>query len=176
MKLHGTHIIQDILRTHMVDVTTDKLGVAFHSAINLVRVLHVEAFQKAHNITVRNVLEIGPGSGQFADKWLSRHKETQSYFGIESDPSCHEKLTAIGVTVSADPGTLRADQRFDLVVISHVLEHTIDPVKFLTGCTQLLSPGGILFIEVPCKDYEHKEMDEPHLLFFDKEPMESVAC
>jgi SAM-dependent methyltransferase len=153
-------------------LTTDKLGMAFHSAINLVRVLHVEAFQKLHNISIENVLEIGPGSGQFANKWLSRHKETQTYYGIESDEICHEKLKAMGVNVSSDPATLQAGQRFDLVVISHVLEHTIDPVKFLNDCTRLLSPGGILFLEVPCKDYEHKELDEPHLLFFDKHPME----
>lgn len=153
-------------------ITTDKLAIAFHAAINLVRVLHVEAFQKMHNITIRNVLEIGPGSGQFAAKWLSRHKETQTYFGIESDPVCHEKLTELGVRVSSDHNALEPGQRFELVVISHVLEHTIDPGKFLKDCTRLLSPGGILFIEVPCKDYEHKEIDEPHLLFFDKDPMD----
>jgi SAM-dependent methyltransferase len=157
-------------------ITTDKLGMAFHSGINLLRVLHVEAFQKLHKITIKNVLEIGPGSGQFAGKWLSRHKETQTYYGIESDETCHEKLKTIGLIVSSDPTTLEDNQHFDLVVISHVLEHTIDPVKFLTGCTRLLSPGGILFVEVPCKDYEHKEMDEPHLLFFDKRPMELLLA
>jgi ubiquinone/menaquinone biosynthesis C-methylase UbiE len=153
-------------------LSTDKLGMAFHAGINLLRVLHVEAFQKLHSVTVKNVLEIGPGSGQFASKWLSRHKETLSYYGVESDSICHEKLKALGLTVSADLSALPSDQKFELVVISHVLEHTIEPAKFLNSCTRLLSPGGILFIEVPCKDYEHKEMDEPHLLFFDKYPME----
>ena len=65
-----------------------------------------------------------------------------------------------------------AEQLFDLVVISHVLEHTSHPVAFIKDCTKRLLPGGILFVEVPCKDYEHKETDEPHLLFFDKKPME----
>ena len=57
-------------------------------------------------------------------------------------------------------------------MISHVLEHTSEPAAFIDHCTKYLLPGGVLFIEVPCKDYEHKEIDEPHLLFFDKEPMQ----
>ena len=31
-----------------------------------------------------------------------------------------------------------------------------------------LKKNSHLFIEVPCKDWDHKELDEPHLLFFDK--------
>jgi hypothetical protein len=56
-------------------------------------------------------------------------------------------------------------------VISHVLEHVPNPKEFLKSVTKNLKVGGVLFIEVPCKDYEHKSIIEPHLLFFDKEPM-----
>ena len=40
--------------------------------------------------------------------------------------------------------------------------------------TKDLSPGGVLFIEVPCTDYKHKNVDEPHLLFFDKKSMHEL--
>ena len=55
--------------------------------------------------------------------------------------------------------------------MSHVLEHVSNPVSFLEKVTKNLRKGGMLFIEVPCMDYKHKSVDEPHLLFFDKEPM-----
>ena len=38
---------------------------------------------------------------------------------------------------------------FDLVSMFHVLEHLPDPVQSLQAITRLLSPGGMLFIEVP---------------------------
>jgi SAM-dependent methyltransferase len=65
-------------------------------------------------------------------------------------------------------------ETFDLVVISHVLEHTSHPQSFILQCTQQLVEGGVLFVEVPCKDYEHKNIVEPHLLFFDKAPLERL--
>jgi SAM-dependent methyltransferase len=55
--------------------------------------------------------------------------------------------------------------------MSHVLEHVSDPESFVSGVAKSLRPEGVLFIEVPCRDHEHKELHEPHLLFFDKNPL-----
>lgn len=33
-----------------------------------------------------------------------------------------------------------------------------------------MAAGAILFIEVPCRDFEHKDSDEPHLLFSTRSP------
>jgi len=46
-------------------------------------------------------------------------------------------------------GDLPAHGPFDLILCRHVLEHTYDPVKFLAGVGDLMSPGGVLLIEVP---------------------------
>ena len=145
---------------------------AFHSAINLLRVLYVENFLKNESHTIKSVLEIGPGPGHFARHWLKRHIETGSYIAVDSDTSCYQILAAMGVTTYEDLKQIPDQKHFDLVVISHVLEHTADPKVFIDDCTKLLSPGGILFIEVPCNDHQHKNTIEPHLLFFDKKPME----
>jgi 2-polyprenyl-3-methyl-5-hydroxy-6-metoxy-1,4-benzoquinol methylase len=47
------------------------------------------------------------------------------------------------------PETLAEEERFDLVILSHVLEHVTDPVKFLAGVAALVKPGGVCHIEVP---------------------------
>ena len=50
--------------------------------------------------------------------------------------------------------------------MSHVLEHMPDPRYFLKLVHEKLKTGGKLFIDVPCKDYLYKDIDEPHVLFF----------
>lgn len=150
---------------------THPLTVAFHSAINLLRVLYVEQFQKKNNIAVNSVLEIGPGGGHFARHWMKRNPHTTQYTGVESDISCHANLIGSGIDTHSSIDQVPPGRQFDLVVISHVLEHTHNPSGFIKKCTEPLRTGGLLFIEVPCSDYRHKESVEPHLLFFDKEPM-----
>jgi SAM-dependent methyltransferase len=153
-------------------LNTNPLTTAFISAINLLRVLYVESYAVKNNCEIKKVLEVGPGGGHFARHWLQRHNDNDRYTGVESDKICYPNLESIGVKIYSDVNELPEEQLVDLVVISHVLEHTSHPAAFIKDCTKLLSPGGILFVEVPCKDYEHKDMDEPHLLFFDKKPME----
>lgn len=145
--------------------------VAFHSAINRLRAEHVSHFAKQHNKTISDVLEVGPGAGYFAKHWMGMNA-CRSYTGLESDSSCHPHLASLGINVKRSVQEIAAGQTIDLVVISHVLEHTSHPIEFISACTRQLKSGGILFIEVPCLDFKHKDYAEPHLLFFDKPAME----
>jgi predicted SAM-dependent methyltransferase len=45
------------------------------------------------------------------------------------------------------------EERFDLVIASHVLEHSISMVDFINDCTRLLAPGGVLSLVVPDHRY-----------------------
>jgi SAM-dependent methyltransferase len=40
-------------------------------------------------------------------------------------------------------------ERYDLVILSHVVEHFVDPVCDLRRISDLLEPDGILYVEVP---------------------------
>ena len=44
-------------------------------------------------------------------------------------------------------------ERFDLVLASHVLEHSISLIDFLNDCTNLLAPDGVLSLVVPDHRY-----------------------
>jgi 2-polyprenyl-3-methyl-5-hydroxy-6-metoxy-1,4-benzoquinol methylase len=49
------------------------------------------------------------------------------------------------------------DERFDLIAMSHVLEHIADPVRTLERCRDLLAPTGRLLIGIPnIKSWEAK--------------------
>lgn len=144
---------------------------AFFSGIARLRLAHLERYLLSQQVSVSQVLEIGPGPGWFARCWLAQNPG-RTYRAIETDSSCHSALREIGVQlIPAENATLEANPA-DLVVMTHVLEHVTDPAAFLLESTRRLRPGGVLFIEVPCRDWEHKQLDEPHLLFFDKGPMQ----
>ena len=147
-----------------------KTARSYFSAIALLRIAHLQSYLSKHDVKVSSILELGPGTGYLAGHWL-QSAPLSSYFAIETDSSCHASLKALGVQLrEVSDETLYAPQ-YDLVIMSHVLEHVPNPQSFLAQTTRNLRKGGALFIEVPCRDFEHKKLDEPHLLFFDKQPM-----
>ena len=45
-----------------------------------------------------------------------------------------------------------ASEDFDFLIANHFIEHLVNPIQFLEGCSQILPLGGILFLTVPDKD------------------------
>jgi len=151
----------------------EPFAMAFFSGIANLRLAHVQRYLDDRKITVSNILEFGPGPGFFARHWLARYPHAY-YKACETDSSCHESLQKLGVHLVETSALVADSAPVDLVVISHVLEHVSDPLQFLKDATRNLRKEGVLFIEVPCRDWEYKPIDEPHLLFFDKGPLRQL--
>ena len=146
------------------------IALAFFSGIADLRISYIERYLTKYNAKISRVLEIGPGPGYFFFNWVRGHPSTE-YFALETDLRCHEILLKNGVRL-IDVNNGDGDKgKFDLVVMSHVLEHSTNPIEMISSSTKNLRQGGIVFIEVPCSDWMHKDVDEPHLLFFDKKSM-----
>lgn len=113
------------------------------------------------------VLDVGAGLGLFHDG-LMRRGVTHDYVAVETDREQFEGLRRR----FGEAGAYRrledvpAERRFDLLVLSHVLEHMGHPHAFVAGLMQRLRPAGLLFVEVPHRDYRYKALFESHLLFF----------
>lgn len=150
--------------------TLSIVATSFFAGIARLRAAHLKRYLDKLKIMTSSVLEIGPGPGFFARIWLEENLKTR-YMAIETDSSCYSSLREIGVELVGTSSTTNKGEACNLVVMSHVLEHVSDPEKFIRTYTKTLCKGGVLFIEVPCRDWEHKSLDEPHLLFFDKGPM-----
>ena len=65
--------------------------------------------------------------------------------------------------------------KYDLIILSHIIEHFKDPLTFLTQQHGLIAQDGILFIEVPNQDYLHKKWHDPHLMFFSPATITQLA-
>ena len=143
---------------------------AFFSALAKTRMDFIKKNVDTSNSKVYKVLEVGPGPGSFLKVWMDNFPKTR-YCVLESDKNCYPILNELGATILENSNFEQINLKFDFLIISHVLEHVKDPIKFLSPFVGSLKKNGFAFIEVPCNDWDHKKIDEPHLLFFDKKPM-----
>ena len=151
-------------------ISNDRHTINFFKGMATVRMKFVLEYLNSNSIKFNSILEIGPGVGYLAEKWLKFFPNLK-YSVVETDSSCHIPLKKLGVNVFNNIEQIPKSSSFDLVIHSHVLEHVIKPIDFLEVNIKYLKNGGVLYIDVPCNDWKFKEIDEPHLLFFDKTPM-----
>ncbi|WP_118857361.1 class I SAM-dependent methyltransferase [Sphingomonas mesophila] len=98
--------------------------------------------------SVGRVLDIGCGDGGFL-----RNAEAMGWeaVGTDLDPVVVAKGRAAGLDVRL--GTLEAvDGPFDVITLSHAIEHLHEPAKVLEACYELLREGGRLWVETPSMD------------------------
>lgn len=96
------------------------------------------------------VLEIGCGNGA---ELKQIHSLGHSVEGVEPDPSAREVSQKAGIPVHVGtaeelPASVEKNT-YDVVLMMHVLEHCLDPVKAISNTKKLLGPGGRLIVEVP---------------------------
>ena len=156
-------------RAHGASADSDDARI-FRQALAKFRADHIVRFLDLHAIAVSTALEIGPGHGELVAA-LRQRLPGLRHIADETDESLIAPLHAMGVEIRSPRDVAQSGETVDLVVISHVLEHTIRPVSFLLDAVQPLRDGGALFVEVPCQDHLYKPEDEPHLLFFDKQAL-----
>lgn len=98
------------------------------------------------------LLDVGCGTGEF----LQAARELGiDALGIDVDASIEryakEKHGFNVVTGMLDEGSFEAD-RFDIVVLSHVIEHLPDPNPLLAVIRRILKPGGVFLVATPNGD------------------------
>jgi SAM-dependent methyltransferase len=95
-----------------------------------------------------SLLEVGAGVG---DLLAEARRQGFEVTGIEPSPDAVERARAEhGLDLHcSNLEDYFTDRRFDVVVLSHVLEHFADPVAALKRVHELVAPGGCVLIEVP---------------------------
>jgi 2-polyprenyl-3-methyl-5-hydroxy-6-metoxy-1,4-benzoquinol methylase len=123
----------------------------------------------------QNLLEIGVGGGQ-SIFWFEQEGFTVN--GIEPDPRnvqlINKKLKHGHCTVGYAED-LEIKEQYDIIWMSHVLEHMIRPDTFLKKIHSNLQKKGIFFIEVPnCENAKMLDStipSQPHTFHFTKKSL-----
>lgn len=101
--------------------------------------------------TANSVLEIGAGDGSFLDFVHDRHGDID-FACVEPDQSTKPNRDRLAWLTQYDTIEALVGGAFDLVCLFHVLEHIVEPRKFVEKCARLLTRAGKLVFEVPSLD------------------------
>lgn len=109
----------------------------------------LEVFERHLGRGRRRLLDIGSGPGFFLKTARSRGWQV---LGIEPSRQAATHARALGVEVVEgffNAQTAPGLGRFDVVHLNNVLEHVPDPIALLALARDLLTPGGIVCVNVP---------------------------
>lgn len=111
---------------------------------------------------ISRVLEIGPGRGALMAYLSLRGHEV---IGLDVSPviaqTIREKYALTVLTESLSTHLNRSNRkRYDAVIMCHVLEHFVEPMKVAKQVFSLLKSGGQLYVAVPNMDSWHSRWAE----------------
>lgn len=137
------------------------------------RIEELAVFLTAQVPTDARVLDVGCGNGGLMA--ALRQRGLTDLTGFDPAPACTARILSQGLAACRvslplnDPTAINGHGGpFDLIVLSHVLEHLFDAHAVVASLLPLLATGGLLYLEVPdasryCTD------GFPPLYFFDPE-------
>lgn len=107
----------------------------------------------------RNVLEVGAAEGNVTEQLATTFERVVV---VEPADNYADQVQARNLPNVEVVRTLIEDldtaERFDTIVLSHILEHVDDPAAVLRACIELLRPDGRLIIVVPNAGSLHRRI------------------
>lgn len=101
----------------------------------------------------RNILEIGCMYGCLLDELKGEFTVTGVEFGDEPVAECRARgLNVYNASISSYLKDNGEQNRFDVIVLSHVMEHLLKPGDYLQQFQKILNPNGLVIIAVPAHD------------------------
>ena len=114
------------------------------------------------------VLDVGCGNGHNLEA-LKRLRPRGEYHGYDQAPAQAAHLAKQGIVFHA--GDIEEQsfghEAFDLVVLSHSIEHFVDPVAVLKQCVRALAAHGTIYIETHVADCLEERAFGPSWIGYD---------
>ena len=104
-------------------------------------------------LSINSILDAGCGPG-YGLEYLKGLMPEINLYGIEASPDARlilENNVGAKVLDSDIDGDWHADydNEFDIIILLHVVEHMLDPIKSLSNLKKTLSSQGFMYIAVP---------------------------
>lgn len=125
----------------------------------------------------KSILDIGSGFGGVS-YYLGKLMNIKNILGVtpDYDPNVFNKYEGIDFIKSTYNKPING--KYDLIIMSHVLEHFINPIEALKNVKQNISDQGLLYIEVPSFQWEgarhYPIFTQVHLSYFSKKSLENI--
>jgi 2-polyprenyl-3-methyl-5-hydroxy-6-metoxy-1,4-benzoquinol methylase len=97
--------------------------------------------------TGKRVLDVGCGTGQLME-WIA-HFEPAVLHGLDMSFE-NVKLGLIRSINISTENFLAVDEKYHVIIMSHLIEHLPDPLLYMEHSFKLLIEGGLLIVETPC--------------------------
>jgi 2-polyprenyl-3-methyl-5-hydroxy-6-metoxy-1,4-benzoquinol methylase len=148
-------------------------GVRQHEAHETATQNELLGFLKKHLPKTASILDVGCSTGSLLA--YIKNKGYTCLEGLDPAPKCRtiaKQKYGIKVT-TAGLSSFKPKKKYDLVILSQVLEHLIDVKSAINLISALLNDGGYVFIGVPDAGKFYLDFDEPfgefsieHINFF----------
>jgi len=114
------------------------------------RILDLVMYKNNKHIIFQNVLDVGCGSGFFT-KWLIKYLKISknNIRGIDIFSEVKKFGKTMGVKMECTTLQKYPESGFDLITLSHVLEHEPKPKMMIEQIYNKLSKNGIFYLSVP---------------------------
>ena len=143
------------LWSHWVVSSPDPLAVAIARRLARGRYAFLQWARLARARLDSGILDVGCGSGN----WLRRMQRYGFTRLAGVDPFAPDEIDEEGLSIKKTELSAVAE-KFDLIMMNHVLEHIADPAAALTQARHRLTPGGRIVVRVPvAKSFLHREYD-----------------
>ena len=105
---------------------------------------------RVHSVQIGKLLDVGFGQGDYL---LQKEKEGYNCFGVDISQFATDNLAKLRKSLHLECTTLAgakfADSFFDVIHLSHVLEHDPNPLSMIKEVFRIMKKGGRMEIEVP---------------------------
>lgn len=126
--------------------------------------------EKLHGL---KILDVGAGFGYLGIVAANTHGVVlDEYAAVEADPNVRAAIEKAwpelgnNSKLSTFSRLEHVEGKYDIIALSHVLEHVKDPLSMIKDALSFVNNDGLLFIDVPNRDDLFKPDVFPHLLFF----------
>ena len=124
------------------------------------------------------LFELGSGEGFVLELF---EKKGFDVYGIEPSKDNMEiinKKLKMGKCEVGFAENIKTNTKFDVVIMSHILEHVVNCKEILSNLKDIISDKGVLFIEVPnCENIailEQSVNEQPHIYHFTKQSLQKL--
>ncbi len=131
------------------------------------RFMFMRPYMPGDNIL--SIFDVGAGFGLLKIPFIENINASSIFYdAVEIDPTAVDYLKN-NIEPRAIYSRLEdSNGKYHIIILSHILEHVTDPLRFLQHQSKRLIKDGMIFIEVPNEDHRFKLQNEPHLYFFNE--------